>query len=45
MLASTPIIYNKGKNDIFKIVDTHLKGPNWLEGGELPKLKLYKSLE
>jgi hypothetical protein len=24
MLASTPIIYSRGKNDIFKIVDTHL---------------------
>jgi hypothetical protein len=24
MLASTPIVYNRGKNDIFKIVDTHL---------------------
>jgi hypothetical protein len=24
MLASIPIVYNRGKNDIFKIVDTHL---------------------
>jgi hypothetical protein len=24
MLASTPIVYNRGKNDIFKIVGTHL---------------------
>jgi hypothetical protein len=24
MLASTPIVYNKGKNDIYKIEDTHL---------------------
>jgi hypothetical protein len=24
MLASTPIVYNRGNNDIFKIVDTHL---------------------
>jgi hypothetical protein len=24
MLASTPIVYNSGKNDIFKILDTHL---------------------
>jgi hypothetical protein len=24
MLASTPIVYNRGKNDILKIVDTHL---------------------
>jgi hypothetical protein len=24
MLASTPIVYNKGKNNIFKRVDTHL---------------------
>jgi hypothetical protein len=24
MLANTPIVYNRGKNDIFKIVGTHL---------------------
>jgi hypothetical protein len=24
MLASAPIVYNRGKNDISKIVDTHL---------------------
>jgi hypothetical protein len=24
MLTITPIVYNRSKNDIFKIVDTHL---------------------